>query len=431
MRPAFSTPRFFAWCAALAFGLANAQSAPAPRSSQSPAGYLTQGTCAGYAKLPFQTPKGWCAGLVADARDGLRMPRRLLEVAPGQFWIVDMGSWEPHRGRLLRLNTAGQPGDPGRIQTLAEQLDRPHGMARGPDQQIYIGEATRIWRTPVNGALQRETVVDKLPGDGAHPLKEFVFGDQGKLWINVGSSSDACRNATTQPDLPCLETLGEQPRAAVYLATLGGENFGLQSLRPFARGLRNSLGLAVTRDETSQAERLWQAENSVDYTDATGPAEELNLLKEGFNHGWPTCVSDAKGRNQVARGYEGRAKCDSDTVTPPAQAWPAHVAPLQLMAMPRPAPAAVPAPWSGYLLAAWHGYRANGHRIVGWALGPDGMPRGPRRDFVSGWNAQAGVRPLGNPAGITVDSQGRLWIVEDRNRTVILIAPDQPAVSPR
>jgi glucose/arabinose dehydrogenase len=368
---------------------------------------------------------------VADARDGLRMPRRLLEVAPGQFWIVDMGSWEPHRGRLLRLNTAGQPGDPRRLQPLAEKLDRPHGMAIGPDQQMYIGEATRIWRTSVNGALHQETVVDKLPGDGAHPLKEFVFGDHGKLWINVGSSTDACRNAATQPDLPCLETQGEQPRAAVYLATLGGKNFGLQSLRPFARGLRNSLGLAVTRDKTSQAERLWQAENSVDYTDATAPAEELNLLKEGFNHGWPTCVSDVKGRNQVARGYEGRVKCHSATITPPTQAWPAHVAPLQLMAVPHGAKSLTPAPWSGHLLAAWHGYRANGHRIVGWALGPEGMPRGPRRDFVAGWDAKAGVRPLGNPAGITVDSQGRLWIVEDRNRTVILIAPAQPAFSPR
>jgi secreted PhoX family phosphatase len=34
-----------------------------------------------------------------------------------------------------------------------------------------------------------------------------------------------------------------------------------------------------------------------------------------------------------------------------------------------------------------------------------------------------GLRPLGNPAGITLDSQGRLWVVEDRNRTVMVVAP--------
>ena len=33
------------------------------------------------------------------------------------------------------------------------------------------------------------------------------------------------------------------------------------------------------------------------------------------------------------------------------------------------------------------------------------------------------TRPLGAPAGATFDSQGRLWIVEDRNRSLIVVAP--------
>ena len=46
--------------------------------------------------------------------------------------------------------------------------------------------------------------------------------------------------------------------------------------------------------------------------------------------------------------------------------------------------------------------------------------------WIGGWNAAAGVRPLGAPTGITVDSAGRLWVVEDRNRTVLmLIAVDE------
>ena len=72
-----------------------------PAAVSSPSGYATQGQCAGYPKLPLKTPDGWCAGLVADARDGLRMPRRLLELAPDRFWITDMGNWEPKQGRLL------------------------------------------------------------------------------------------------------------------------------------------------------------------------------------------------------------------------------------------------------------------------------------------------------------------------------------------
>ncbi len=56
---------------------------------------------------------------------------------------------------------------------------------------------------------------------------------------------------------------------------------------------------------------------------------------------------------------------------------------------------------------------------------------GEREEIVSDWNASPGLRPLGNPTGITVDSQGRLWIVEDRNRTVILIAPEKSTTAAR
>ena len=35
-----------------------------------------------------------------------------------------------------------------------------------------------------------------------------------------------------------------------------------------------------------------------------------------------------------------------------------------------------------------------------------------------------GIRPQGNPAGATVDHRGWLWIVEDRNRTVLVVAPE-------
>jgi glucose/arabinose dehydrogenase len=386
--------------------------------------YASQGRCAGHARIALSVPQGWCAGLVADARDGLLMPRRLLEVSPGLFWIVDMGSWEPRRGRLLAFRPGGRPGDPGRLTVLAKGLDRPHGLARGPDNKVYLAEAGRIWRTPVGETLQSEDVITGLPDQGAHPLKEIAFGSGGQLFINVGSISDACRNDRQQQPLPCPERTGPEPRAAVYLAQLGGPGWTLQSLKPFASGLRNSLGLALLPAPGGR-QQLWQAENSVDYADATAPAEELNLLQAGSDHGWPYCVSDARGKGRVARGYEGRAACATPALAP-AMAWPAHVAPLQLLAVPPAASAKSETPWSGRLLAVWHGYRAQGQRVVAWRVGADGRPTGPREDLVSGWSAKPGVRPLGSPAGATLDAQGRLWIVEDRNRALIVIAPDRP-----
>ena len=75
---------------------------------------------------------------------------------------------------------------------------------------------------------------------------------------------------------------------------------------------------------------------------------------------------------------------------------------------------------------AWHGYRAGGHRIVGQALDAKGRPQGALTVWVGGWTAQKGVRPLGAPTGIAVDSAGRLLIVEDRHKTLLMLARETP-----
>ena len=383
----------------------------APGRAAAASAYATRGTCAGFPRVDLQTPAGYCVALLADAASGLRFPRRLLEVSPGRFWLVDMGSWEPGRGRLLefRLPAPGERALPPTFTVLAEKLDRPLGLVLGPDGRVWLGEAGRISRIaigPPGAPTKPQIVIDGLPATGAHPLKEIVFGAGRKLYINVGSASDACRDDAGTRAVPCPETEGAQPRAAVYEATLGPD-FTLQSMRPFARGLRNSVALAFVPGPNL----LLQGENSIDYADETAPPEELNLLRDGAHYGWPYCV----GARTPARGYEGRFDCGK--TEPAAMPWPAHAAPLQIIAV----PAAAANPFAGQLVVAWHGHRAVGHRIVGFRLDAQGKPVGVAQVWIGGWTAAPGVRPLGAPTGMAIDTHGRLLVVEDRHKTLLML----------
>ncbi|HWH82299.1 MAG TPA: PQQ-dependent sugar dehydrogenase [Burkholderiaceae bacterium] len=369
--------------------------------------YATKGMCGDFPRVDLQVPPGHCVALVVGPGEGLRFPRRILEVAPDRFWIIDMGSWEPRRGRLLEMTLQGGHAA---LRVLADKLDRPLGLVKGPDGRIYVGEAGSIWRTPVGDVIARETVIDHLPDDGAHPLKELAFGTNGHLFVNIGSSTDACRDERGEQASPCADLTGALPRAAVYEAVLDGPDRALTAFKPYATGLRNSLALTAVPG----SEILLQGENSIDYAAANDPREELNVLLAGRHYGWPYCV----GARQPARGYQGRFDCMRSEA--PLRLWPAHVAPLQMIIVPTLASKAL----GGQLLVAWHGYRAGGHRVVGFALDKKGRPQGAPKTWIGGWNFAVGIRPLGAPTGIAVDHAGRLWVVEDRNRTVLVMQPD-------
>ncbi|MFD1712038.1 hypothetical protein FVQ98_05230 [Ottowia sp. GY511] len=375
-------------------------------------GYTPQERCGPHERVLIDTvPAGHCVALIADDAQGLEAPRRILEVAPNRFWVIDMGAnWVPKRGRLLELTLA--PGAArASVRTLADKLDRPLDLALGPDGQVWVGEADRLWRTPVLPAgqpVQRQVMLEGLPNVGAHPLKEIAFGPGNSLYVNMGSVTDACRNDAQQQPVPCPELGGARPRGAVYRARLDPQDgWKVKDFAPFATGLRNSVALVALPSGT-----VLQAENSIDYRDAGVPPEELNQLQAGRHYGWPYCV----GRGVAARGYEKRYDCKQSTG--PLQLWPAHAAPLHLLR------GTDGSAYAKQLLTAWHGPR--GHRVMQVPLGASGLPTGEPRAVLDGWTAKAGVRPLGRPTGMAIDSAGQLWVVEDFNRTVLLVRKAAP-----
>ena len=468
---------------ALALGILHSPTA----AFASPGGYATGSELCGIAPNAFPVVRigmrdGFCAGLVASQQDGLVFPRSILQI-PGsdKFVVADMVGFGSPNGKLLLLDPAQPAGH--RIRELIGGLDQPFGLVRGIDNKVYASTAETIFRfdpLAANPKATVETIVRGLPGsrvtlsdgtvvgDAAHPLKAFVFDKTGKLYVNAGAPSDNCLPARATK--PCAAGEGAAPLAAIWAFTppQGGIFPALKPDDPnppreiFARGLRNSMALAMHPDFPDAGFAFLQAENGRDLPDVFMPNEEINALEKGKHYGWPYCY-DLKTVSPEYRSFLRTASpyknlCDNATLyRPPLSLLPPHGAPLAMLYYHG---AKFPA-LDGKLIVGLHGYRPTGSRILVYDVDEKGFPKispppvrynvscasEPSRPFqtqsapqvaaaaftelVSGWYRVNGVRPQGAPVGMTVASDGAIWVVEDKNRTILRIdATDLPAPPP-
>ncbi|MGB7194288.1 MAG: PQQ-dependent sugar dehydrogenase [Collimonas pratensis] len=389
----------------LACGAASAQST-----------YHTSGSCDGFPRLDLKVAKGMCMGLVAEHLGFVRGV-----AAIGQdVYVLDMGGWASKRGRLLRLNLKKK----GAPEVLLSQLDMPNAIIASADKKLLIGMHGRIVRIDpaakdIQGSAQ--DIVVNLPTTGRHPLTAMVQGADGTLYINVGSATDNCESRADQPgksDSPCPEIKETPPRASVLRASLANAHLPLdaRTLPAHARGLRNSMALALAPNgvliaATNSRDNITVADPKL--SDAELPHDTLSWLSAGADYGWPYCFDKLRTSPEYP-GYDCRSK------TAPSRLLPPHAAPLGMLIY---GGKSLPA-LSAQLIIGYHGYRADGHRLVSLALDGAGQPLGEPRDLVAGWNYRHGGYPMGAPVALATLDDGSLVITEDRNGTLLRLAPD-------
>jgi len=415
-------------------------------SSQVFAGSYIPGAekCDGFAQLPVVTQDGTCVGLVAtrSPKNPFKMPRTLVQTPDDKLLIVDMGAWAPRKGQLLLLDYRS-PDASAKI--LLSQLNLPHKILQGHDGKIYLGEANRILRFSwKNGAVaDLETVIDNLPVDVdyLHPLKNFTFDEQSNLLVNIGSSSDRCDKKAPLTD--CIN--GKEASIRRYNIDKKTNSYSTD-FTVIARGLRNSMGLVVHSSGT-----ILQAENSMDFSDADEPYEELNVIESNKFYGWPLCFN----RNMNLDG----SSCKKADYQQPWTLLPPHVAPLDMLYYSHTKLPAL----QNKLLMSWHGYRIAGNRLVSYAIDKQGRPelqqsavfwRAPvtsggaytqhafspkgglgavphtisdkkvaqHSEIISQWNEIPGLRPEGAPVGLTQAQDGSIFIVDDRNAAILRLS---------
>ena len=304
---------------------------------------------------------------------------------------------QPVSNQITRLvPNANGAADPPTI--AVKGLNRPHGMAFH-NGWFYIANTDGVVRVRLNGsgtAVGAPEQINHYGSGGGHWSRSIVFGPDNKMYVSIGSTCNICVES-------------DSTRATVMQFDENGQHG-----RVFSRGLRNAVGMAFN----PVTHALWVSQNERDNIKPEHedlPPEEINILRDGGDYGWPYCYGDRIPNPE----YGNAARCASTIA--PALEMQAHSAPLSLTFMQNATQ--LPATDRGDALVAFHGSwnRATptGTKVVRIRI-QNNKPVGVD-DFVTGWQRPDGTR-WGRPVDIAVMKDGSLLISDDGSGEIIRIS---------
>ena len=339
--------------------------------------------------LPLKIPPGFKISIFAKDLAGSRVMRF---DQFGNLWVS-----RTSEGALTLLEIKdGAVEHQGDIFT---DLRKPHGLAFDPGRplQLYIVEEHRIRRVTTYSDDPGEHVLGLPTAGGGHFTRTIGFGPDGKLYVSVGSSCNACQE--------------EDERRAAILSY----DPATRKSEIFARGLRNAVFFAWH----PATGKLWATEMGRDWLGDDLPPDEINVVEGGgpstalgaSDYGWPICYGKNVHDTDFDKNVYVRDPCADKK--PSAIDIPAHSAPLGLAFI--PVNSSWPEDYWYDLLVSYHGSwnrsEPTGYKVVRHKFDANGS-YGGAENFITGWLTPQGA--LGRPVDILIQPDGAAYISDDK-----------------
>ncbi len=271
-------------------------------------------------KVQLKKGKAFTLDLPADfeiipAAEGLKRVRFMTRSPDGRIFVTDMYNLTDNkRGAVYILD--GFDAKTGKFASVTPYmtgLRNPNSCQFHTDASgqvwFYLAETHQLTRRKFTLGETRPTdskpeVLATFPDYGLsykyggwHLTRTLSFGPDGRLYVSVGSSCDACVEK-------------EKVRASIISMNPDGSDE-----REIARGLRNAVGLRVI------GEYIFATNQGVDHLGLYKPDETFYALKSGSDYGWPYCYS-SKGKIYRDPKFKRAAGCKD--VPAPYAYFPAH-----------------------------------------------------------------------------------------------------------
>jgi glucose/arabinose dehydrogenase len=355
----------------------------------------------GRALSRLRVPPGFTISTFAD---GLDAPRMMAVSADGTVFVT-----RPSPGDVLALEDTDADGVADSQRPVIEKLEGVHGITIHQNV-MYLATVSDVYAAPLRG---REVgpprkIVEKLPPGGRHPNRTLGVGPDGKLYISIGSTCNACV---------------EEARESATIVRVGLDGRGREV---FASGLRNTIGFGW-HPATKQ---MWGMDHGSDWLGDEVPPEELNRLEAGKHYGWPFL----SGRNSILRLEKYPPGIDPQALAtkaaPSILEYTAHAAPIQMVFY---TAQAFPEAYRGDAFVAMHGSwnrrPPSGFEVVRIHF----QNGGPMKiePFLSGFLAPDGLSTVARPAGLAVAGDGSLLVGDDANGVIYRVTPARTSTARR